>query len=472
MRRRSYVHRGELEFNRLTRIRNYYSTEHGFPIEGIRMADMNVAFFTKRSRTALRVLGFQAILFVSTQIGFATQNVNIATVAGDGQKGYAGDGASALQAELSGPSGIAFDGAGGFYFADTNNHRIRHVDASGVITTVAGNGTAGFTGDGGSALLSEISSPSSVSSDGAGGFLIADAGNERIRRVDAGGTITTVAGNGRYGFLGDGGPAVNAQLNYPAEVSPDGSGGYYIADEFNNCVRRVDAGGIITTVAGNEVNGFAGDGGPATDARLNYPTGVASDGAGGFYIADSSNERIRRVDAHGIITTVAGNGRYGFSGDGGPAVNAQLNYPAEVAANGAGGFFVADSSNERIRQVDANGVITTVAGDGHGGFAGDGGPATDARLDSPTGMAIDGTGGILISDTGNARIRYFPLGNGISGDINGDGAVNVQDVTLLLHFAIGLQTPNAVQQAAADLNKDGRIDVLDVSLDIQKAVGL
>ena len=278
-------------------------------------------------------------------------------------------------------------------------------DAAGVISTVAGSGTLGFGGDGGPATAAQLALPSGVALDGAGNLYIADWANHRIRKVDAAGVISTVAGDGTRGYGGDGGPAVAAQLRYPEGVAVDGSGNLYIADSSNHRIRKVDAAGVITTVAGDGTEGFGGDGGPAVAAQLDFPQGVALDGAGNLYIADTYNHRIRKVDAAGVISTVAGDGTEGYGGDGVPAVAALLNRPGGVAVDGSGNLYIADSGNDRIRKVDAAGVITTVAGDGTEGFGGDGGPAVAAQLDHPTGVALDDAGNLYIADYDNHRIR-------------------------------------------------------------------
>jgi sugar lactone lactonase YvrE len=248
-----------------------------------------------------------------------------------------------------------------------------------------------------------------VAVDAAGNLLIADSGNQRIRRVDGTtGIITTVAGNGTYGFSGDGGAATSASLAYPYGVAVDAAGNLLIADYGNQRIRQVDGTTrIITTVAGKGTYGFSGDGGPATDASLNNPLGVAVDGAGNLLIADTYNQRIRRVDGTtGIITTVAGNGMAGFSGDGGPATDASLNNPSGVAVDGAGNLLIAVYGNQRIRRVDGTtGIITTVAGNGTAGFSGDGGAAISGSLNNPVGVAVDAAGNLLIADTNNLRIR-------------------------------------------------------------------
>ena len=329
----------------------------------------------------------------------------IATVAGTGAEGFGGDGGPATQAELARPAGVALDGEGNLYIADADNHRVRRVDAGGTITTVAGTGAEGFGGDGGPATQAELHWPTGVALDGQGNLYIADAGNHRVRRVDAAGTIATVAGTGDYGFGGDGGLATQAELAWPAGLALDGQGNLYIADAENHRVRRVDAAGTIATVAGTGAVGFGGDGGPATQAQLMLLEGVALDGQGNLYIADSGNVRVRRVDAAGMIATVAGTGAVGFGGDGGPATQAELAWSVGVALDGEGNLYIADAGNDRVRRVDAAGTIATVAGTGVEGFGGDGGPATQAELTWPVGVALDGQGNLYIADLGNHRVR-------------------------------------------------------------------
>jgi sugar lactone lactonase YvrE len=225
------------------------------------------------------------------------------------------------------------------------------VSTSGTITTFAGNGTQGFSGDGGPATSAGLSYPGGVAVDAAGNLYIADTSNHRVRKVSTSGTITTVAGNGTFGFSGDDGPATNATLSYPTEVAVDAVGNLYIADTGNLRVRKVSASGTITTVAGNGIYGFSGDGGPATNASLVIPRGVAVDAVGNLYIADYGNSRVRKVSSWGTITTVAGNGSPGFSGDGGPATSAALGYPRGVAVDAAGNLYIADTDNNRVRKV-------------------------------------------------------------------------------------------------------------------------
>ena len=329
----------------------------------------------------------------------------ITTIAGTGRFGFSGDGGLAVGAELYNPAGVAVDGAGNLYIADTFNHRIRKVDSTGTITTIAGTWERGFSGDGGPATAARLAFPRGVAVDGAGNVYIAAYGNKRIRKLDSTGTITTIAGTGGRGFSGDGGPAVEAELRNPSGVAVDGAGNLYIADTFNHRIRKVDSTGTITTVAGTGQYGFGGDGGPATAVRLAYPDDVAVDGAGNLYIAESSDDRVRKVDSTGTITTIAGTGRFGFRGDGGPAVKADLFNPSGVAVDGAGNLYIADVSNHRIRKVDSTGTITTIAGTGGSGFSGDGGPAVEAKLYNPRGVAVDGAGNLYIAESGNERIR-------------------------------------------------------------------
>ena len=338
---------------------------------------------------------------------------NITTIAGTGERGYSGDGGPAIRARLAGPGGVAVDGAGNVYIADRENHRIRRVDASGIITTVAGNGEIGFSGDGGPAVGAWLHTPGGVAVDGAGNVYIADTENHRIRRVDGSGTITTFAGTGR-GYGGDGVPAVAAWLRWPAGVAVDGAGNVYIADTWNHRIRRVDGSGIITTVAGTGEWGSGGDGDPAVAARLNRPRDVAVDASGALYIADTWNHRIRRVDPSGIITTVTGTGGWGFDGDGDPAVAARLNRPRDVAVDASGALYIADTWNHRIRWVDPSGIITTIAGIGESGYGGDGGPAVAASLWHPRGVAVNTSGNVYIADTWNHRIRRVDAGGTIT----------------------------------------------------------
>jgi sugar lactone lactonase YvrE len=344
-------------------------------------------------------------------------------VAGNGGHGFSGDGGAATAAELYGPAAVAVDGSGNLFIADYLNNRIRRVDASTqVITTVAGNGTAGFTGDGGPATSAAFYWPYGVTVDSSGNLFISDTANNRIRRVDAATQIiTTVAGDGSGGYNGDGGPATSAELNWPTAVTVDGSGNLLVADSLNERIRRVDAASqIITTVAGNGTQGFSGDSGPATSAELSWPYDVAVDTYGDLFIADLANQRIRRVDAATqVITTVAGNGTLGFSGDGGPATTAELSSPNGVALDRSGNVFISDAGNNRIRRVDA--ATTTIATIAGGGTGGDNGPATAGVLNGPYGVAVDIAGDLFIGDYYNYRIRRVDAATQIITTVAGNG---------------------------------------------------
>ena len=442
------------------------------------------------------------------------------TVAGNGDSGYSGDGGAATSATFSGPTGVAVDAAGNLYIADPNNDRIRKVDVNGIITTVAGI-RLGYSGDGGPATSALLNNPGAVAVDAAGNLYIADSGNSRIRKVDTNGIITTVAGNGTAGFAGDGGAATSAQIRSPQAIAVDAAGNLYIADYRNNRVRKVSVGGIITTVAGNGGGGSPVDGGQATSTGLPDPIGVALDAAGnlyistgyhvirkvavggtittvaGFpyiandgscyalstvcfsgdgglatgqnvrfygntgvvvdatgnlYIADSGNNRIRKVNTSGIITTAVGNGTQSNSGDGGLATKAQFYTPAGIALDGAGNLYVADYDNKVIRKIDAVGKISTVAGieprpsvTFTGGYSGDGGAATSAKLNEPSGVAADATGNLFIADTKNHRIRKVSasgtittvVGTGTGGYLGDDGVATSAQLYNPTSVAVG-----------------------------------
>src|ERR1022692_381452 len=343
-------------------------------------------------------------------------------VAGNGSPGYSGDGGPATSAGLSDPNAVAVDGFGNLYIAD--NYLIRKVAAAtGIITTVAGNYAAGYSGDGGPATSAQIVA-TGLALDGAGDIYIADDKDNVIRKVTAAtGIITTVAGNGAADYSGDGGPATSAKLDQPHAVAVDGPGNIYIADTANNVIRKVAAAtGIITTAAGNGAAYYSGDGGLATSAQLVYPPGVAVDGSGNLYISDLSDVVRKVVAATGIITTVAGNGAAGYSGDGGPAINASFHSPSGMAVDGSGNLYIADTGNDVIRKVAAaTGIVTTVAGNGGAGYSGDGGPASSAGLSGPQGVAVDGSGNLFVADTGNAVMRKVAAATGITTTVAGNG---------------------------------------------------
>ncbi len=327
----------------------------------------------------------------------------ISTVVG-GSLGFSGDGGIATNAQVNKPYGVAVDTTGNMFIADTFNHRVRKVDTNGFISTVAGNGTAAFSGDGGAATNASLNQPYAVTSDNFGNLFIAEYGNNRVRKVDTNGVISTLAGGGSS--LGDGGKATNAQIQRAVGVAVDLAGNFFIADMVNHRIRKVDTNGIISTVAGTGVSGYTGDGGAATNAKLNSPFGLTLDNSGNLFIADSSNHRIRVLNTNGIITTVAGNGSGGaFAGDGGQATNATLSTPQGIFVDTFGFLYIVDYAHYRIRQVDPTGIMTTVAGFGASSPIGDGGYATNAGVYAPEGVALDNSGNLFIADSSNHRIR-------------------------------------------------------------------
>jgi sugar lactone lactonase YvrE len=319
--------------------------------------------------------------------------------------GFSGDNGSAVAAQLNGPQGLALDGAGNLYIADQNNHRIRKVTPAGIITTVAGTGTPGYFGDTGPATSAQLNFPQGIAVDTAGDLYIADKNNHRIRRVAPDGTITTVAGTGTAGTTGDGGPATSAQLLNPLAVALDSTGNLYVADKSSQ-VRKVDVSGNITHIAGTGTGGYSGDSGPASTAALSGPSGLAADFAGNLYIADTGNLRVRKISTGGIISTYAGNGTFGSSGDSGLAIDAQLAGPVGVSVEYPNTLYIADLY--QVREVDTSYIIHTVAGPGGTAFAGDGGPATLAQFSGNWGIVRDAlgpAGNLYVADTQNYRVR-------------------------------------------------------------------
>ena len=339
----------------------------------------------------------------------------ISTVAGGGT---GGNGSPATSASLADPLGVAVDTAGNIYIADPLLGVIRKVSAAGTINVVAGNGSAGFSGDGGPATSATLESfnikHQGVAADGAGNLYIADAGNNRIRKVNSAGIISTVAGNGATAvdYSGEGGPASAAPMFYPLGVAVDSAGTLYIAGTGYNRIFKVNPAGIITTVAGTGAQSSTGDGGPATKATLSSPSAVAFDGAGDMYIAEAQGLRVRKVNTSGIISTIAGTGTAGFSGDGGPATKATFSAIDGIAADSSGNVYVTDRNNNRIRKVDTSGTISTFAGTGTFGFTGDGGAAASATVSTPADVAVDSSGNVYIADSGNVRIRKIAVAPG------------------------------------------------------------
>ncbi len=348
----------------------------------------------------------------------------VTVVAGDGNFGYSGDGGQATDAELASPSGLAVDSSNDLFIADTFNDAIREVNlGTGVISTVAGTGTPGSTGDTGLATAALLNRPSAIAIDASGNLYIADTGNSEIREVSASTQIiNTVAGTGVAGYSGDGGLATDAELLFPEGIAVDGSGDLFIADTDNNIIREVnETTQKISTIAGTDPtgatsnSGYKGDGGPATNAELNAPQGIFVTASGDLYFADTFNSAIREVNTSGFISTVAGNGSFGDVGNGGQATSAELRAPSSLTLDSAGDIFIADTGNSAIREVSgATGVISQIAGGDAFGYIGDGGPASASELAGPASVAVDSSGNLYIADSNNNAVREI---NALTGQI-------------------------------------------------------
>ncbi|PZF72193.1 NHL domain-containing protein [Taibaiella soli] len=354
----------------------------------------------------------------------------VTIVAGTGYPGSTGDGGQATLALLNNPFGIALDAAGNLYINDEFNYRIRKVNTAGVITTIAGNGTSGFSGDGGAAISAQMAYVNGVAVDPSGNVYIGDRDNSRVRKVNTSGIISTVVGNGQVSFCGDGGSALDAQFEYPYTACLDAAGNIYVSDSWNNRIRKVTPAGIVSTFAGTGSTVWVGDSIPATSSAVRAFSMVA-DPSGNIYVTDAGFNRIRKIATNGIITTIAGTGVAGFGGDGGAATLAQLNNPGDIKLDAAGNIYFSDCSNNRIRKIDASGIITTIAGTGVAGFGGDGSAATAALLNQPKMISFDVSGNLYVSDGGNYRIRKISTagiittvaGNGTSGYNNNSSGI-------------------------------------------------
>jgi sugar lactone lactonase YvrE len=416
------------------------------------------------------------ILYLALTLSFAssalpqgiltvTPGRSIATTAGTGTLGYSGDNSAAASTALANPSAVAYDVGGNLYLADALNHVVREILKNGQISTIAGTGVEGYGGDNGPATAAFLDTPTGVAVDSSGNVYIADSHNHRIRKV-SGGTITTFAGAGAPGYSGDGGAATAAQLWLPSAVAVDSSGNVYIADTNNQCIRKI-SGTTITTIAGDGEELYAGDGAAATAAALDLPTGVAVDASGNVYIADRHNQRVRMITQTGAISTIAGSGTPGFSGgfsgDGASASAATLARPGGVSVDGAGNVYIADTDNQRIRQV-SGGTIATVAGSNQQGFGGDSGPATIAILNSPRAALPDASGNLTIADRLNERLRMaaLPILTFAGGDV---GTPRVaQSVTLANTGSASITVASAVFTGAFTATVGGSCSVMPIIL--------
>ena len=332
----------------------------------------------------------------------------ITTVAGGYDTLNIGDGGPAVDCELKFPYSTALDAVGNLYIADLGHNRVRMVNAAtGIITTIAGTGRPAYSGDDSAATAGSLNDPSGVAVDSKGNVYIGDNFNHRIRKVDVAGIITTVAGTGGYGYNGDNIAATAATLYSPHEIAIDSHDNLYICDVLNNRIRKVDTTGMITTIAGNGGTGYVGDGNAATSGAIGEPYGVAIDASGNIFFADVTSNKVFKINTSGILSTIAGDGSgFGYNADNIPATNAKLYQPFGVAVDAYSNVYFADSYNNRIREVSPSGIITTYAGEGTQGFSGDGGLAVDAELYGPVGVTLDGFGNLYITDWGNYKVRY------------------------------------------------------------------
>ncbi len=330
----------------------------------------------------------------------------IATIAGTGAPGFMGDGGQATAALLSQPSDVFKDRQGNIYIADNGNNRIRVINTAGIIRTIAGNGIAAYSGDGGPAVFAALNHPNRIVTDDAGNVYIADEGNNVIRRIDASGIISTVAGNGQAGFSGDGGAATAAALNDPSGIAADHAGNLYVSDRGNARIRKINAAGVISTYAGGGAAHYNTDGVAATSVSLCGQNYVAVDDAGAVYITNHDCWHFLKISTDGLLYNVAGNSSASYSGDGGTAAQANIEGPAGICPDNYGNVYLSAQQNVRIRKVDASGNIITIAGTGTPGYSGDGGPAAKAQVSETIyGLFADATG-VYFADMGNNRVRY------------------------------------------------------------------
>lgn len=394
----------------------------------------------------------------------------INTFAGSGPLGgNTGDGGPAISAKLNNPTGVAAYGYANVYIADQANHVVRAVNYLGNIRTFAGrkDTTAGYSGDGKRADSARLNTPAGVAVDVSGNVYISDYSSNVVRMVNTAGIISTIAGTGVAGYSGDGVMATDAKLNHPYGLAVDVSGNVFIADAGNNVIRKVATDGTISTVAGNGfgagmglgAGAYTGDGGLAADASFNFPEGVAVDLAGNLYIADAKNNVVRKVGANDTVTTFAGTGVAGYSGDGGTAKAARLNHAAGVAVDASGNVYIADQNNYTVRKVSSTGIITSLAGNGAAGYNGDGGRASVAQLNSPTSVAVDGLGQVYIADYGNNVIRKVGNATAVNEMHEAAGSLKVFPNPTNSDFSIELpQSANTATITVTDILGRERIN--------------
>lgn len=407
-------------------------------------------------------------LLVALALALPLQAQTFPIQAGTGIQGFSGDGGLAVEAQLAVPSAVFVDADGNITIADTSNDRVRLVAPDGRIRTLAGTGDRASTGDGGPASDASLHSPTALWVDGGGNVYIAEWTGHRVRRISPKGTITTIVGVGTHGFRGDGGPSSEGSIWSPSAIHLDGDGNLYIAEWGNHRIRKVSPDGTIRTLAGTGLPGYVGDGGPATKARLSNPNGIFVDPEGRVYFSDLGNQRVRRIDTDGRIETVAGDGRPEFRGDGGPATRAALTNPSGLFIDGAGSLFIVDAGNGRIRRVDTAGIITTVAG-GAVADREDVDVATDLQLSNPTSLFIDARGDVYVAEGSGHRVRRMPglaAPTDLPGarpktsDFDGDNLVGFTDFLLFLDRFGSTETDPSFD-ARFDLFEDGVVDLSD-----------
>jgi sugar lactone lactonase YvrE len=344
------------------------------------------------------------LLFLWVFVSVLLRSQNVYTYAGTGTAGFSGDGGSALFAQIDTPVGIAIDGSGNIYFCDFGNYRIRKITPSGLITTIAGGGTS--TVDGVPATTAKLGPLRSITLDGSGNIYFTELGPHRVRRINTSGILNTIAGGNNIGaFSGDGGPAISAQFNNPSGIAVDASGNIYVADYSNNRIRMINSVGTVTTIAGIGTNGFSGDGGPAISAQLSSPIGIVLGTSGNIIFTDYYNYRVREINSSGIINTIAGTGTLGYSGDGGPATMANIGRPSGITRDVVGNIYFTDDWYSMIKKINTSAIINTLGGAAGIGYAGDGGPAALAKFHGTYGIVIDNVNNIYVTDGLNNRIR-------------------------------------------------------------------